>query len=233
MNAFKLMSDSPLWDCEFVIEQANNGSPKKLKIRGPFLVANKRNGNGRMYTEEVLANAVKEYTDEKINKGLSFGETNHPDSIDVNYERACIKVDSFKKEDNIWIGEATVLASFPEYGIKGTVLGDNLASIIQYGGKPGVSSRGVGQIGKDKIVDNVYKLIAEDVVHNPSGPGCYVDGILESKNFMINTHGDILEVVYDKFATNMSNLPRKTAFKADHILNSFNQFYAELKNFNN
>lgn len=226
------MSDSPLWDCEFVIEQANNGKPKKLKIRGPFLVSEERNGNGRLYTTDVLERAVEEYTKEKINKGLAFGETNHPDSIDVNYERACIKVDSLVKEGNIWIGEATVLASFPEYGIKGTALGDNLASIIQYGGRPGVSSRGVGQIGQDKVISEVYKLIAEDVVHNPSGPGCYVDGILESKNFMINTHGDILEASFDKFAKDISNLPRKTTFKADHIVNSFNTFLEALKEIN-
>lgn len=224
------MSDSPLWDCEFIIEQANNGKPKKLKIRGPFLVANQRNGNGRMYTEGVLERAVAEYRKEKIEKGLAFGETNHPDSIDVNYERACIKVDDLVKEGNIWIGEATVLASFPEYGIKGTVLGDNLASIIQYGGKPGVSSRGVGQIGKDKVISDVYKLIAEDVVHNPSGPGCYVDGILESKSFMIDTHGDILEAAYDDFESKISNLPGKMTFRADHIVNSFNTFCAELRN---
>ena len=46
----------------------------------------------------ALEKAVAEFTKEKIDKGLSFGETNHPDSIDVNYERACIKVDSFTKE---------------------------------------------------------------------------------------------------------------------------------------
>lgn len=229
MNTVKLMSDSPLWDCEFIIEQANNGKPKKLKIRGPFLVAEERNGNGRMYKTNVLEQAVLEFQKEKIEKGLAFGETNHPDSIDVNYERACIKVDSLEKEGNIWIGEATVLASFPEYGIKGTVLGDNLASIIQYGGKPGVSSRGVGQIGKDKVIDSVYKLIAEDVVHNPSGPGCYVDGILESKSFMIDNHGDILEASYDQFERQVASLPRKPSFKADHIVSAFENFHAALR----
>ena len=228
MNTVKLMSDSPMWDCELVIEQSNNGKPKQLRIEGPFLVANERNGNGRLYTEGVLERAVEEFQREKIDRGLSFGETNHPDSIDVNYERACIKVDSLKKEGNIWIGSATVLASFPDHGIRGTILGDNLASILQYGGKPGVSSRGVGQIGKDKVIDSIYKLIAEDVVHNPSVPGCYVDGILESKSFMIDTHGDILEQTFEKFEDKMKKLPLKAQFKADHIVNSFNIFYADL-----
>lgn len=231
MNNVKLMSDSPMWDCEFIIEQANNGKPKSLKIKGPFLVAGKRNGNGRLYTEDVLARAAAEYKKEKIDKGLSFGETNHPDSIDVNYERACIKVDSLIKEGNVWVGEATVLASFPDHGIRGTILGDNLASILQYGGKPGVSSRGVGQIGKDKVISDVYKLIAEDIVHNPSGPGCYVDGILESKSFMIDNHGDILEQSFDKFEQDMSILPLKSQFKADHVVNSFNNFFEALKSF--
>jgi len=229
MNACKLMSDSPLWDCQFVIEQQKNGSPKKLKIAGPFLVAEERNGNGRLYTVDVLERAVAEYTKEKIDKGLSFGETNHPDSIDINYERACINVDSLVTEGKIWIGAATVLASIPELGIKGTVLGDNLASILQYGGKPGVSSRGVGQIGEDKVIDKLYKLIAEDVVHNPSGPGCYVDGILESKSFMINTHGEILEAAFDTFEGAMKKLPKRMTFKADHIAASFNNFYEALR----
>jgi len=231
MNTYKLISESPLWDCQVLIEQANNGKPKKLKIRGPFLVHTDRNGNGRSYKEKVLAEAVREYTEQKINKGLSFGETNHPDSIDVNFERACIKVDSFTQEGKIWIGEATVLASFPDQGIRGTILGDNLASILEYGGKPGVSSRGVGQINKDKVIDSVYKLIAEDVVHNPSGPGCYVDGILESKSFMIDAHGDILEAAFDKYEKDIGYMPRKATFKKAHIIASFNDFYESLKSF--
>jgi len=227
-NNYKLISDSPIWDCELVVEQTNSGKPKQLKIVGPFLVANRRNGNGRLYTSDVLDKSVNEYTAERINKGLSFGETNHPDTIDVNYERACIKVDSFVRENDIWIGSATVLASFPEHGIRGTILGDNLASILQYGGKPGISSRGVGKIGANKTIDEIYKLIAMDVVHNPSGPGCYVDGILESKNFMIDIHGNILESAFDEFERKMNNLPLKATFKADHILQSFNNFYNAL-----
>ena len=71
--------------------------------------------------------------------------------------------------------------------LKGTGPGDVLASMLQYG----VSSRGLGQMTKDKVIDEYYKLCAVDVVYNPSGPGCYVDGILESKQFLIDAHGEI------------------------------------------
>jgi len=52
------------------------------------------------------------------------------------------------------------------------------------------------------------KLIAIDTVADPSAPGAFINGILESKSFVLKQDGHY-EEVYDKFEEAISRLPRK------------------------
>jgi hypothetical protein len=227
-NIVKLISEEATYDYDLIFEQENSNAPKKLKIKGPFLVAEKRNGNKRKYTSRVLESAVGLYEKDYITRGLSFGETNHPDSPEVSFERACIKTEKLERNGNIWIGEATVLMSVPELNIKGTILGDNLAAILQYGGRPGVSSRGVGKIDEDNVINEVYKLLAMDVVYTPSGPGCYVDGILESKSFMIDNHGDAVEIAYNHLVEDLSKSSVRQSTQEVYLKLAFDNFLTNI-----
>jgi hypothetical protein len=52
------------------------------------------------------------------------------------------------------------------------------------------------------------KLIAVDAVADPSAPGAFVNGILESKSFVLKQNG-LYEEVYDIFDSKISKLPRR------------------------
>lgn len=84
---------------------------------------------------------------------------------------------------------------------------------MQYGTKIGFSTRAVGEVGNDGVVTNM-KLCTIDAVANPSiGQFCetngnrFVNGILESKDFVINTHGEVYELPYKRLESSISHLP--------------------------
>ena len=67
-------------------------------------------------------------------------------------------------------------------------------------------SGGVTFAGVNKVSD--MKLVAIDCVSDPSCPKAFVNGILESKSFVINDDGKF-EESYDKFEESLETLPRK------------------------
>lgn len=203
----KLICESDFHDYDFIIEQQNKESPRFYKIRGPYIIAEKKNANGRKYSRELMEKVVNTFTESMINTGRAFGELNHPPHTNINFERVCHRVTGLKQEGNMWIGESIVLSSSADGSIKATPMGDILASILQHGGKPGVSTRGVGEINENNEIKDNFSLIAIDAVSDPSGPGCFVNGILESKSFMINTHGDIIEQAYVNLENGLKEIP--------------------------
>ena len=81
------------------------------------------------------------------------------------------------------------------------------------------------------------KLCTIDCVANPSiGQFCesngerFVNGILESKNFVITQHGDILEAKYDTFENKLAHMPNTfiSSKKAEHVGNAFHEFIESL-----
>lgn len=140
-------------------------------------------------------------------------------SIDVDYNNACHLITSMEQDGNVWIGESKVLTHTPK--------GSLLAGLLMDGVKVGMSTRGVGNINESKEVDD-YKLITVDVVHEPSAPGCFMEGILESKNFMINKFGEIVEVPYEKLAEDLMNLPKNSDARSEKIRNALVNFLKDI-----
>jgi len=219
MNTLKLICETATYDLDIIEEQANENVGKKLKICGPMIIAGKRNGNGRLYLPEIMEKSVSTFDKELISTSRAVGELNHPTSIDVNYNNACHLITNLKQDGNIWLGESNVLL--------GTTKGDLLAGLLSNGVRVGMSTRGVGNINEQKEVDE-YKLITIDVVHEPSGPGCFMEGILESKNFMINEHGDIVEIAYEKLTQELANLPRHTDARSQQIAEAIRNFLIQI-----
>ena len=52
------------------------------------------------------------------------------------------------------------------------------------------------------------KLVAVDCVSDPSCPKAFVNGILESKQFILDSDGSFQET-YDKFEERLDTLPKK------------------------
>ena len=172
----KLISEE-VTNAEYLIEEKNG--KKEYKIRGVFLQSNVKNRNGRVYPREILVREVNRYTKEFINKNRAFGELGHPDGPTVNLERVCHMVKSLIPDGDNFIGEAKIMD---------TPYGKIVKGLIDGGAQLGVSSRGMGSIvtrnGVNYVKDDFYLATAADIVADPSAPDAFVEGIMESKEWV-------------------------------------------------
>ena len=160
------------------LEEANG--KKCLHIEGPFLVAETKNKNGRLYEYNTMKKEVDRYTTEYINKSRAFGELGHPESPSINLDRVSHMIVGLKEEGNQWIGKAKILD---------TPMGNIARSLIEGGAQLGVSSRGMGSLknvnGVNVVQPDFYLATAADIVADPSAPGAFVQGIMEGKEWML------------------------------------------------
>ena len=198
----KLITQTPIDESlDFLIEEGNKDKPANLYVTGVYMVADEKNRNNRIYSKEEMEKEVKRYNEEFVSKNRALGELEHPQSATVNSERACHLITELKMEGNVVRGKSKVLS---------TPLGEVMKSLIRDGVKMGMSSRALGQLKEKDGVNHVsnMKLITIDAVADPSAPGAFVNGILESKSFVIKQDGRF-EEVYDIFENKLSSLPRK------------------------
>lgn len=225
-KTLKLIAESGR-EIELIKESADPAKPKMLKFRGCFLVSDRVNGNNRVYPYEILKEEVNRFTEEMIKTDRAIMELEHPESSEINPMRASARILSLQEDNRSWIGEAVILASDDKFGIKGTPCGDVLASLINYGTKFGVSSRALGDVDDNGTVTDLH-LVTCDTVLNPSigemvstDGNRFVNGILESKTWVCNHHGEILECKYNDFEKKISTLPNT------HISSKKNEVFFE------
>jgi len=161
------------------LEEESNGK-KVLHIEGPFLVAEKKNRNGRLYEFNTMRKEVARYTEDYINKQRAFGELGHPETPTINLDRVSHMITSLREDGNTWIGKAKILD---------TPMGNIAKSLIEGGAQLGVSSRGMGSLknvnGVNVVQPDFYLATAADIVADPSAPGAFVQGIMEGKEWML------------------------------------------------
>ena len=160
------------------LEEANG--KKCLHIEGPFLVAETKNKNGRLYEFNTMKKEVSRYTEEYINKHRAFGELGHPESPSINLDRVSHMIVGLREDGNQWVGKAKILD---------TPMGNIARSLIEGGAQLGVSSRGMGSLknvnGVNVVQPDFYLATAADIVADPSAPGAFVQGIMEGKEWML------------------------------------------------
>ena len=215
-QAFKLIVAQPNYEVKYLIEELNREAPSTLHIQGPFLMANEANRNNRIYPLEEMVKEVSRYTTEMIDNHRATGELEHPNTPTVNLERACHVVTNLKQNGNIFEGKSKILS---------TPMGKIVRSLIEDGVKLGVSSRALGRLdeknGRSTVSD--FRLVAIDIVADPSVPTAFVNGILESKQWVLGESGSF-EPVYADFETKISKLPRKAQqeFLKEQVINFIN-----------
>ena len=199
-NVYKLLVEEPTYEVKYLIEEQNRNAPSNLYIKGPFLMANEANRNKRVYPLEEMVREVSRYDLEMIRQNRATGELNHPQSPEINLERACHMVTELTQDGNIFTGKSKILS---------TPVGQVVRSLIMDGVKLGVSSRALGRVDSDKGINRVsdFRLVAIDVVADPSVPTAFVNGILESKQWVLMDNGDF-EPVYENFERKISSLPK-------------------------
>ena len=172
----KLISEE-IQNAEYLVE--DNGGKKSYKIKGIFLQSDLKNRNGRVYPKQVLEQEVARYNREFINKKRAFGELGHPDGPTVNLERVSHMITKLTPDGKNFIGEAKIMD---------TPYGKIVKGLIDEGAQLGVSSRGMGSIiqrnGANYVKDDFYLATAADIVADPSAPDAFVEGIMESKEWV-------------------------------------------------
>ena len=189
-------------DFNYIVEEGTKDQPSRVYIEGPYMVAEKVNKNKRYYVKEEMDKEVERYTMEMIGNQRAMGELNHPSTAEVDLERACHIVTELKKNGNEYIGKSKILS---------TPCGKIVENLIRDGVKVGMSTRSLGKLieetgGINRVQD--MKLVAIDCVADPSYTGAFVDGILESKQWVCDNSGNFCEL-YEDFENKISTLPRK------------------------
>jgi hypothetical protein len=189
---------------------------KVLHIEGPFLVAERKNKNGRLYEFNTLRKEVDRYTESYINKHRAFGELGHPDTPSINLDRVSHMIVSLREDGNQWIGKAKILD---------TPMGAIARSLIEGGAQLGVSSRGMGSLknvnGVNVVQPDFYLATAADIVADPSAPGAFVQGIMEGKEWML-VDGVWTEQDYEEAKQEIRQVSRKEIEKVSlHIFENF------------
>jgi len=216
----KLLIEQPTFDLDVVLEEKNKNEARELFIRGPYLMAEKKNKNGRIYQIDEMTKEVDRYTNEMVKTFRSIGELNHPTSVEVNPERACHMIISLKKDGNLFIGESKILSN---------PIGQCVRSLLMDGVRLGTSSRALGKLdemgGANQVSD--FHYIANDIVHDPSVQDAFVSAVLESKQWILKCDGTICEWVQAQHANleeNCSKLPThdKDKFLLEQVLSFIN-----------
>jgi hypothetical protein len=163
-----------------LIVEEKLGKGKEYFIEGVFLQSNLKNRNGRVYPKEIMSKEVNRYNEEYIKKNRAFGELGHPDSPTINLDRVCMMIKSLKEDGNNWVGKAKIMD---------TPYGKIVKNLIDEGAQLGVSSRGMGTLTQKNgvsMVGNDFMLAtAADIVADPSAPNAFVEGVMESKEWII------------------------------------------------
>ncbi len=217
----KLLNEDCISEQKTITE--NVGNTQHMYITGPFLQAVTRNRNGRVYPQHIIEREVGKFQS-LIESREAVGELSHPDSGEINPDRAAILITDLHMDGNLGMGKAKVLS---------TPCGKILESLLNDGVRMGVSSRGTGNLGKDNVVCEDFSLLTIDAVYMPSAQVAYSDAIYESiqntvKWVLDEKSGLLIEKKEDisKAAEKFNKTVDKEGSKA--IVDAFKEFLSRL-----
>ena len=162
---------------QYLIEEDNG--KKNVYIEGIFAQYDTGNRNGRIYSKPVMEKEVTRYQ-EIIDAKRSLGELGHPPNPQINLNQVSHLITNLKMEsDGRVIGRAKIFE---------TPMGLIAKNLIENDISLGVSTRGLGSLkpGKNGLqeVQDDFHLVTVDIVADPSAPDAFVQGIMESKEWV-------------------------------------------------
>lgn len=195
-------------ELDFLVEEKNSSEPQKYYITGPYMMAEKKNQNGRIYQIDEMVTEVNRYMTDMVKTRRAIGEMNHPQSTEINPVNACHLVVELKQNGNYFMGKSLILE---------TPMGQLLKSLVKDKIQMGISTRGLGSLSEGreggKTVTN-FHLICLDVVHQPSVQNAMLESILESKEWTIGSDGRIIESSLEAqlgLKSKLASLPKREA----------------------
>jgi len=206
-------------DIKFLTEKKEDGT-KNIYIEGIFMQAEKPNRNGRSYGRGIMEREVQRYQD-LINEKRSLGELGHPPNPSINLNQVSHLITGLKFEGNDIHGKAKILD---------TPMGKIAKNFIEEGVRLGVSSRGLGSVKLNKEgineVQDDFHLATVDIVADPSAPDAFVQGIMESAEWILENG------VWKSYQVEQAQQTIRKASKADLNkvkLQVFEQFLRTIK----
>ena len=163
------------------IELITENNQKTYRLSGIFSEAEKRNRNGRIYPKDVLRESVKELILEMKVKTI-YCYLEHPTHDQIIKEDSCAVLESLA-----W-NEAEGRAYCSVKALTDTRDGMKLIQDLDNGGSIGISTRAIGALNEEKVVQPGLKIITGDLVSTPSCQVCDLS-LNESMN---NTLSDFL-----------------------------------------
>jgi len=186
------------------IAEAREDGKKDYFIRGPFMQANIKNRNGRVYPAEVLDKEVNRYVTENVQKNRAYGELGHPTSPTINLDRVSHMIKELTRDGDNFIGKAKIMTETP--------MGQIVKNLMDEGASLGVSSRGMGSLknknGAAEVQNDFYLATAADIVADPSAPDAFVEGIMEGKEWVWD-NGVIREATINDYKEAIEEAPSK------------------------
>jgi hypothetical protein len=165
-------------ECSFKTELNEATGEKSHFIEGIFMQGDIKNRNGRMYSSEILEKEMKRYQKDFISTKRALGELGHPDGPAINGDRVSHLITEMKRDGSNFVGKAKIL---------GTPMGNIVKTLMDEGVMFGVSTRGLGSVKQTAEgimeVQKDFHLATVDIVTDPSGPNCFVNGIMENTEY--------------------------------------------------
>ena len=177
---------------EILSEEAKDGKPASLKLRGVCIEGGVRNANERVYPVSEIATAVNTIN-EQIKTGHSvLGEVDHPDDLKINLDRVSHMIEKMWMEGPAGMGTLKILP---------TPMGELVKTMLTSGVKLGVSSRGSGNVNDANGHVSDFEIVTVDVVAQPSAPNAYPQAIYEG---LLNMRGGqrLLDMYKDPGSSN-------------------------------
>jgi hypothetical protein len=189
-----------LEDLNYLVESAADGS-KNYVIEGIFMQAEQINRNRRVYPKTVLEGAVAKYVTDYVDRGRAVGELNHPEGPAINLDKVSHRITALKWNGNDVVGKALIL---------NTPMGKIVKGLLEGGCQLGVSSRGMGTVASKNgqtVVNEDFVLSTVDIVQDPSAPSAFVNGIMESVDWVYDGSNFVANKI-DKFAESLKEIKK-------------------------
>lgn len=201
------------------LTESNENGKKGIFIEGIFMQAERENKNGRLYPKAVMEKELERYQS-LISEKRSLGELGHPPNPTINLNNVSHLITRLKFEGNDIIGRAKVLD---------TPMGKIAQNFIDEGVRLGVSSRGLGSLKERNGINEVqddFHLATVDIVADPSAPDAFVQGIMESAEWILEN--GVWRTVDVEMAQNKIKKAKK-ANLAEAKLDIFKKFLNNIK----
>lgn len=207
MEKLKLIGEDSQWDIKdykIIPRQQMQARKRKLIFKDPY-GGRQQNRNQRIYPLESMVEQINEFNQNYILTHRATGELEHPEYPNLNAANACHLITEIKQDGNVFIGKSKILD---------TPKGQIVKALLHDGVQLGVSSRSLGSVDESTGIVTNFKLCTFDIVHDPSCQKAYVNGIMESKEWLCN-YNEKYERVYEEFEDRISKLPKRDL---DHYL---------------